>query len=102
LGAAHYRNGNWQEALDAFDKSMKLSSSGSGFGWFFVSMAHWQLGHNSEARDWYEKAVEWMDKNQPKNDELLRFRAEADDKLGFADSKPAGESTSQPASAPQP
>ena len=31
----------------------------------------------ADARTWYDKAVEWMEKNQPKNDELRRFRAEA-------------------------
>ena len=40
-------------------------------------MANWQLGKKEEARKWYDKAVEWMEKNQPKNEELRRFRAEA-------------------------
>ena len=44
-------------------------------------MAHWQLGHKDEARQWYDKAVEWM-KNNPADDELTRFRAEADELLG--------------------
>jgi hypothetical protein len=45
--------------------------------WFFLAMAHRQVGEKDKAREWYDKAVEWMDKNEPKNDELRRFRAEA-------------------------
>jgi hypothetical protein len=44
---------------------------------FFLAMAHWQLGHKTEARQWYDRAVQWMEKNKPKDDELRRFRAEA-------------------------
>jgi hypothetical protein len=45
--------------------------------WFFLAMAHWQLDEKDKARKWFDQAVEWMDKNQPKNEELRRFRAEA-------------------------
>ena len=44
-------------------------------------MAHWQLGDKNQARKWYDQAVAWMDKNQPKDDELRRFRAEAEELL---------------------
>jgi hypothetical protein len=46
-------------------------------------MACWQLGERDEARIWYERAVQWMEKHAPKNDELLRFRAEAAELLGL-------------------
>jgi hypothetical protein len=44
-------------------------------------MAHWRLGNRDEARRRYDQAVAWMEKHQPKNDELLRFRAEAEELL---------------------
>ena len=47
-------------------------------------MAHWQLGEKEAARKWYDQAVAWMDKNQPNNEELRRFRAEAAELLGVA------------------
>ncbi len=31
----------------------------------------------AERAAWFDRAVEWIDKNQPRNPELLRFRAEA-------------------------
>lgn len=45
--------------------------------WFFLAMAHQQLGEKQQAREWYDRATEWMDKNEPKNEELRCFRAEA-------------------------
>ena len=30
-----------------------------------------------KAREFYNRAVQWMEKNQPNNEELRRFRAEA-------------------------
>ena len=59
-------------------------------------MAHWQLGHKDEARTWYDKAVEWMDKNQPKNEELLRFRDEAAKLLGIAEPATSTDAAPQP------
>jgi hypothetical protein len=40
-------------------------------------MANWQLGKKEEARKWYDKGARWTDKNQPKDEELRRFRDEA-------------------------
>lgn len=81
LGAAHYRAGSYQEALTALQKSMDLQKGGDAFDWLFVAMAHARLNHSAEARKWFGKAVDWMEKRQSKNEELLRFRAEADDLL---------------------
>jgi tetratricopeptide (TPR) repeat protein len=77
LGMAQYRVGEWQAAVTAFEKSMKFSDGGDSNNWFFLAMAHWRLNHIDEARKWYDKAVGWMEKNQPKNEELGRFRKEA-------------------------
>jgi serine/threonine protein kinase/tetratricopeptide (TPR) repeat protein len=77
LGIAQYRAESWTETVEAITKSMELSQGGDSLDWFFLAMAHWQLGEKDKARQWYDQAVEWMDKNQPKNEELRRFRAEA-------------------------
>jgi hypothetical protein len=42
-----------------------------------MAMAHGRLDQKDEARRWYDRAVQWMEKNAPQNVELLRFRAEA-------------------------
>jgi tetratricopeptide (TPR) repeat protein/serine/threonine protein kinase len=82
LGVAHYRARDWKASIAALEKSMELRKGGDAFDWFFLAMAHWQLGHKDEARQWYDRAVEWMEKNPPKNEELKRFRTEAAELLG--------------------
>jgi eukaryotic-like serine/threonine-protein kinase len=77
LGAAYYRSGDWQAAIAAFEKSMELRNGGDSIEWFFLAMAHCQLGDKDKARAWFDRAVQWMDKHQPENEELRRFRAEA-------------------------
>jgi hypothetical protein len=68
---------DWKAATDAPTQSMELRKGGDSNDWFFLAMAHWHLGDKPQACSWYEKAVPWMDKNQPKDEELIRFRAEA-------------------------
>jgi hypothetical protein len=55
---------------------------GSSYDWFFLAMTHWRLGRKSDARKSYDQAVQWMEKNDPKNARLRRFRAEAEELLG--------------------
>ncbi len=64
---------------------MELREGGSGFDWFFLAMAYWQLGDEAVSRNWYDKAVKWMDKNQPEDAELRRFRPEATALLKIAE-----------------
>jgi tetratricopeptide (TPR) repeat protein len=77
LGVALLRDGDHKAAAESLEKSMTLRNGGDAFDWFFLAMAHWQLDEKEEARKRYDQAVEWMDKNRPKNEELRRFRAEA-------------------------
>jgi tetratricopeptide (TPR) repeat protein len=83
LGTAHYRSGEWQAGIVALTKSAQLRKGGDAFDWFFLAMAHWQLGHKDEPLQWYEKAVAWMDKNRAQDPELIRFRTEAASLLGL-------------------
>jgi len=50
-----------------------------------------RVGDEEEARRWYERAVEWMDSNQPHHRGLLRFPAEAAELLGMELEPPAGD-----------
>ncbi len=77
LGVARYRAGDWKLAVEALAKSVELRQGGDACDGFFLAMAHEKLGNRAEARTWYDRAVAWMDKNQPKDAELCRFRAEA-------------------------
>ena len=85
LGAAHYRNGDDKSAVSALELSMSLSRGGESSDWFFLAMAHWRLGDRDQARRWFDQAARWMDKHLPHDDELRRFRAEAETTLVAAD-----------------
>ena len=84
LGVARYRVGDWKESINALTQSNELLKGDMfSFNAFILAMAHWQLGEQDQARQDYQQAVDWMDKNQPKNEELGRFRAEAAELLGI-------------------
>lgn len=52
---------------------------------FFLAMTHWQLGSKERARDLYDQAIVSMERQQPQDEELVRFRAEASQLLELAD-----------------
>jgi serine/threonine protein kinase/Tfp pilus assembly protein PilF/WD40 repeat protein len=88
LGVVHYRLGNWQDAIQALQRSMDFNHGGTAFDYFFLAMAHRKLGHADEARLWYDRGLAWLDKNQELINEggnqwakLGRFRIEAEELL---------------------
>jgi tetratricopeptide (TPR) repeat protein/serine/threonine protein kinase len=85
LGVAHYRAGDYKASLTSLQQSMELNAGGDSGDWFILAMVHWRLGEKGTARQWYSRAVQWMDKNDPTNDELRRFRAEAAALLGVGE-----------------
>jgi Tetratricopeptide repeat len=87
LGVALLRAGNWKESINALHKSKDLRKGGDSSNCFFLAMAHWHLGDQDEARKWYNRGVQWMEKNQPEDEELRRFRAEAAELLGIEKKK---------------
>lgn len=86
LGVCRYRVGEWEATVMALEKSIELRKGGNSVDWLFLAMAHWQLGDKEQAKKWYERAVEWMDKNKPQDEELKRFRTEAAELLGIKES----------------
>ncbi len=104
LGVAHYRMGDWKDAVTILENSMEiLNGPFESFNTFFLAMAHWKLGEKEQARKWYDQAVQWMEKNQPRNEEqseeLRRFRAEAAELLGIKDRPTAKDKEKQGAKA---
>ena len=85
LGAAQYRAGDWKAAKATLEKSTALGQGGDAFAWFFLAMAHWQLGQKEDARRWYDQAAKWMEKNNKNNADLRRFRVEAEELLGVTE-----------------
>jgi tetratricopeptide (TPR) repeat protein len=89
LGAAYYRAGEWQAALDALANSNALrTTTRQPDGLFFAAMAEWQLGHKDEAHKLYKRATDWLDANEDQiTDELRRFRIEAAELLDIKQDK---------------
>ncbi|MHC4192398.1 MAG: tetratricopeptide repeat protein, partial [Planctomycetota bacterium] len=61
LGAAHYRTGQWDEAITTLTKSTELVDGENALNYLFLAMAHWQSGNKAEAANWYNKAVEGIE-----------------------------------------
>ncbi|HJQ82071.1 MAG TPA: protein kinase [Lacipirellulaceae bacterium] len=98
LGAAQYCAGEWQSSMESLQKSVELRAGGDATDWYFVAMAHWQLGRHEQARKWYDRASQWMKKNQRPSDELQRFRAVATELIGVSDAAPTTGTAKQPQS----
>jgi serine/threonine protein kinase len=88
LGLAHYRVGNWQESVEALEKAMELSNGGRGDDWFILAMAHARLGNKAIAHRWYDRAVDWTQKNNTASYPALgRYQIEAAELLGLNQEK---------------
>ena len=66
LGAVLYRAGRFDEALARLDEAESLqakpdaqANSSAAYTWYFLAMTHYRLGHEEEARKWYDKAAAW-------------------------------------------
>ncbi len=62
LGVAHYRAGQWAEAITALTKPTKLTGGKNRTNFLFLAMAHWQSGNKAAAANWYNKATEQIRK----------------------------------------
>jgi Flp pilus assembly protein TadD len=63
LGMAHYRADQWQEAISALTKSTEMPDGENSRNFLLLSMAQWQSGNKDAAANWYNKAIEWMQKS---------------------------------------
>jgi tetratricopeptide (TPR) repeat protein len=99
LGVVYYRAGDWKGAVTALEKSVALKPQGNSYDRLFLAMARWRLGAKDEARRLYHLAVRAMEKTQPGNEELRRFRAEAAALMGL--SPPARPGRTQPSGLPR-
>jgi serine/threonine protein kinase len=86
LGVAHYRAGEFEEAVAALQKSIEVSGGGSD-DWFFLAMAYKREGAEQQARFWYDKVTRWMDQNQALEESSMRYRAEAEQLFGATKKK---------------
>ena len=82
LAQAEYRAGHWAESIVAAERSIALTKGVDGSNGFFLAMALWKQGVKDRSRSFFDQAVAWTRKNDPKNADLLQFWREAADLLG--------------------
>jgi serine/threonine protein kinase len=93
LGLAYYRNGRWDAALEALQKSLQWPEVLGKWGWThalqYLAMTHWQLGQREEAFRAFRQAEERMKKTFRTRDVLDRaIRNEAAALLGIKEPPP--------------
>jgi tetratricopeptide (TPR) repeat protein len=59
VGAALYRAGRYEQALERFQQSHKVFQPRA-WDWLFLAMIHSRLGHTSEARRLLQQADQWI------------------------------------------
>ena len=82
LGVVRYRLGDWKGAVEALEDSVRLRDGGDPFDWLFLAMARHRLGERDVARRWLEKSVARAQETTTDNEEVKRFRSEAESLLG--------------------
>jgi eukaryotic-like serine/threonine-protein kinase len=89
LGVAQYSSGRWGEAIESLGP-MTDDERCPAWPFFYLAMAHHRLGDPAEARQWFDRGVERMNRGTKKPDPLItQARSEAAALLGI-DDRPAG------------
>jgi tetratricopeptide (TPR) repeat protein len=65
LGAAFYRAGRCQEAVDCLERNLPANQDSASYDLFFLAMAYQRLGRSDKARDCFDRANAWV-KSQPR------------------------------------
>ena len=79
------------EVSSAFERARAVHSDGPDalelaiVNALFQGMSRWQTGERDKARGWYDQVVQEMKKSQPHDQQLLRFRAEAEELIQIKD-----------------
>ena len=81
LGAAYYRQENFQAALSALNRAIALDQGGTAFDHVFLAMAYHRLGRLEEARGSFTLARTEMEQSWPEHTELRHLCNEADTTL---------------------
>lgn len=88
LGCAYYRDGQWQECLEAFEKAIEQNQSVSGLDALMLASAHAGVGHAETATQWFERAQRSKASHCWNQHLLQRLQAEASQLIASQLSKP--------------
>ena len=69
---------NWKGSVGDFQKIVKQRNGSDAFDRFHLAIALANTGQTDEARSWFNRGVEWMEKNKGSEDEeLVKLQGEA-------------------------
>ncbi len=78
LGVARYRQGDYEAAEEALGAAMRSGSGSFVIDRLFMAMSQWRLGRHDRARALFQEAAQWMADHPSRDEEIQRFRAEAE------------------------
>jgi tetratricopeptide (TPR) repeat protein len=89
LGVVQFRLGLDTEAINTLNESPRLGKGQfDAFDLFFLAMAHARIGHTTEARECFDRALRWWEGRKDMPDQYVRelsnFRSEAEIMLSDA------------------
>jgi tetratricopeptide (TPR) repeat protein len=76
LGATQYRLGEFELAVQtllAADSAVASDARFEGYAWFFLALAHHQLGNDTEAEQWRQQSLEYTDQLFSESDEFVSW-----------------------------
>jgi serine/threonine protein kinase/tetratricopeptide (TPR) repeat protein len=65
LGLAQYRAGQFDQALQSLTKADVNAWRYSELNWFPLALVHHRLGHPDEARQCFDKGIQWLERKGP-------------------------------------
>jgi WD40 repeat protein/tetratricopeptide (TPR) repeat protein/tRNA A-37 threonylcarbamoyl transferase component Bud32 len=72
LGAVSYRAGQFEQAVVNLGKAVAArQQTGTPADWLFLSLVHHRLGHAEQAKEWLDRAEQWLKdstRDRPKDD----------------------------------
>jgi hypothetical protein len=91
---AHYRLGQYKEAVTALERGVKNNrGQATAFDLYFLAMCHHHLGDTARGRDCYDRGTAWQKQTRltPQHaNELNAFRAEVETLLKEANPQAKG------------
>jgi tetratricopeptide (TPR) repeat protein len=78
LATVQYRNRDWGGSLKSLEQLKAREGEHDGSDWLLIAMNRYQLGQRKEARDAFQKAVEWIEERQRQGEDnaVLRLQYE--------------------------
>jgi tetratricopeptide (TPR) repeat protein len=65
LGLAQFRADQFEQALQSFTKASGKGWRYSDLNWFGLALVHHRLGHSDQARQCFDKGIQWLEREGP-------------------------------------